>query len=42
MEDYLHKHKDFSALLQILAEEMGIQAALIEKDYWIMLVDSIT
>jgi len=36
MEDYLHKHKDFSALLQILAEEMGIQAALIEKDYWIM------
>jgi len=36
MADYLHNHKDFSALLQILADEMGIQAALIEKDYWIM------
>jgi len=24
------------ALLQILADEMGIQAALVEKDYWIM------
>ena len=36
MADYLHNHKDFSALLQILADEMAIQAALIEKDYWIM------
>ena len=36
MADYLHNHKDFSALLQILADEIGIQAALIEKDYWIM------
>ena len=36
MADYLHNHKDFSGLLQILADEIGIQAALIEKDYWIM------
>lgn len=34
--DYLHNHKDFSALLNILAEEKAIQAGLIEKDYWIM------
>ncbi len=34
--NYLHDHKDFSALLDILSEETGIQAALIEKDYWLM------
>lgn len=34
--DYLHNHKDFPALLSILEEETGIQAGLIEKDYWIM------
>ncbi len=33
---YLHDHKDFPDLLRILEEETGIQAALIEKDYWIM------
>jgi len=34
--DYLHNHKDFSALLDILEGESGIKAGLIEKDYWIM------
>jgi len=34
--DYLHNHKDFPDLLKILEEETGIQAGLIEKDYWIM------
>jgi hypothetical protein len=34
--DYLHNHKDFPALLSIVSDETGIQAGLIEKDYWIM------
>ncbi|MES2457849.1 MAG: nucleotidyl transferase AbiEii/AbiGii toxin family protein [Bacteroidota bacterium] len=34
--DYLHNHKQFNDLLAILEEETGIQAGLIEKDYWIM------
>jgi hypothetical protein len=33
---YLHDRKDFPDLLRILEEETGIQAGLIEKDYWIM------
>lgn len=33
---YLHDHKDFSALLNIIEEETGILAGLVEKDYWIM------
>ena len=33
---YLHERKDFLDLLRILEEETGIQAGLIEKDYWIM------
>jgi len=36
MSDYLHNHKDFKALLDIVADEKGIEPALIEKDYWIM------
>jgi hypothetical protein len=36
--DYLHNHKDFSYLLNILADEKSIQPALIEKDYWLMQV----
>lgn len=36
MSDYLHNHKDFKALLTIIADEKGIDPALIEKDYWIM------
>jgi hypothetical protein len=35
-DKYLHDHKDFPDLLRILEEETGIQAGLIEKDYWIM------
>lgn len=34
--DYLHKHKNFSDLLNILADEKNIQPMLIEKDYWLM------
>ncbi len=33
---YLHDRKDFPDLLRILEDETGIQAGLIEKDYWIM------
>ncbi|MEA5402908.1 hypothetical protein VB776_08280 [Arcicella sp. DC2W] len=33
---YLHHHRNFVDLLNTLEEEKGIQAALIEKDYWIM------
>jgi hypothetical protein len=36
MAGYLHQHPEFRELLRILADETGIQAALIEKDYWIM------
>jgi hypothetical protein len=34
--DFLHNHKNFPDLLRILEDETGIQAGLIEKDYWIM------
>lgn len=33
---YLHERKDFADLLRIIEEETGIQAGLVEKDYWIM------
>ena len=33
---YLHERKDFADLLRIIEEKTGIQAGLIEKDYWIM------
>jgi hypothetical protein len=33
---YLHDRKDFAELLRILEDESGIQATLIEKDYWLM------
>ncbi|HEX8377484.1 MAG TPA: nucleotidyl transferase AbiEii/AbiGii toxin family protein [Pedobacter sp.] len=33
---YLHERKDFPELLRILEDESGIQATLIEKDYWLM------
>lgn len=36
MAAYLHQHPEFRELLRILEDETGIQAALIEKDYWIM------
>jgi len=35
--DYLHNHKDFKALISIVADEKKISSpALVEKDYWIM------
>src|SRR5215831_19681709 len=34
--DYLHNHPQFSDLIRIVAEERGIDPALVEKDYWIM------
>ena len=34
--DYLHHHPQFADLIRIVAEEKGISAALVEKDYWIM------
>lgn len=34
--DYLHKHKQFGDLLNIIGEKMGIAPYLVEKDYWIM------
>jgi len=33
---YLHERPDFPDLLRILESETGIQAYLVEKDYWIM------
>ena len=36
MADYLHNHNDFSALINIIAEESNILPYLVEKDYWIM------
>jgi predicted nucleotidyltransferase component of viral defense system len=35
---YLHNHRDFPSLLRIMERDTGIQAFLIEKDYWIMQV----
>ena len=34
--DYLHNHKEFVNLLNILEQETGIIPQLLEKDYWIM------
>ncbi len=34
--DYLHNHKEFPKLLEIISAETGIITQLIEKDYWIM------
>lgn len=34
--DFLHNHPQFEDLIRIVAEEMGINPALVEKDYWIM------
>ena len=36
MPEYLHDHKEFVSLINIVAEEKGIDPGLIEKDYWIM------
>jgi hypothetical protein len=34
--EFLHDHKDFVSLINILASERNIEPGLIEKDYWIM------
>src|SRR5947209_7539798 len=34
--DYLHDHPEFPELIRIVAQEKGIDPALVEKDYWIM------
>ena len=34
--EYLHNHKQFSDLIRIVADQKGIDPALVEKDYWIM------
>ena len=34
--DFLHNHREFPELIRIVAEERGIDPALVEKDYWIM------
>jgi len=34
--DYLHNHPEFPELIRIVAQEKGIDQALVEKDYWIM------
>jgi hypothetical protein len=34
--DFLHNHSEFADLIRIVAEQSGIDPALVEKDYWIM------
>jgi hypothetical protein len=34
--DFLHNHPQFGDLIRIVADEKGIDPALVEKDYWIM------
>jgi len=34
--EYLHNHPQFSDLIRIVAQEKGIDPAMVEKDYWIM------
>lgn len=34
--DFLHNHTQFADLIRIVADEKGIDPALVEKDYWIM------
>jgi hypothetical protein len=34
--DFLHNHLEFPELIRIVAQQWGIDPALIEKDYWIM------
>ena len=35
-KSFLHEHKDFKSLLEILSKDMGVQPQLVEKDYWLM------
>src|SRR5882672_9546282 len=34
--DYLHNHPQFADLIRIVAQQRGIDPALVEKDYWIV------
>jgi hypothetical protein len=34
--DYLHNHRQFPALIRIVAEQKDIDPSLVEKAYWIM------
>ena len=34
--DFLHNHPQFPELIRIVAQQRGIDPALVEKDYWIM------
>ncbi|MEI6652126.1 MAG: nucleotidyl transferase AbiEii/AbiGii toxin family protein [Chlorobiaceae bacterium] len=36
MPQFLHNHKEFNELISIVANNMAITPALVEKDYWIM------
>lgn len=36
MPKFLHNHKEFASLINIIANEKNIEPGLIEKDYWIM------
>ena len=36
MPDFLHNDSEFKDLLAIVASKLGIDTALVEKDYWIM------
>lgn len=35
-KDLLHRHPEFEALIRIVADRLGIDSYLAEKDYWIM------
>jgi hypothetical protein len=34
--EFLHNHPEFIDLIRIVGDKMGIDPALVEKDYWIM------
>jgi predicted nucleotidyltransferase component of viral defense system len=34
--DFLHNHAQFPESIRIVAQQEGIDPALVEKDYWIM------
>ena len=35
-KDFLHRHPEFEALIRIVADQLGIDPYLAEKDYWVM------
>ena len=35
-KQWLHNHRDFKGLIQIVSDQLSIIPQLIEKDYWIM------